>query len=54
MRDRIKRARGYVGDIRRVDYNKLMPLTFGVVVLFAGFTVWLLGADIVNPIRLNQ
>ena len=23
-------------------------------VLFVGFTVWLLGADIVNPIRISQ
>jgi membrane-associated protease RseP (regulator of RpoE activity) len=54
VRDKIKRARGYVGDVVRVDYNKLMPLTFGVVVLFAGFSLWLLGADIVNPIRITQ
>ncbi|MCW2499932.1 MAG: peptidase [Frankiales bacterium] len=53
-RDRIRRARGYVGEIQRVDYNKLMPVTMAVVVLFAGFTVWLLGADIVNPIRISQ
>ena len=54
VRDRIKRARGYVGEVLHVDYNKLMPLTFAVVVLFASFTVFILGADIVNPIRLNQ
>ena len=54
LRDRVRRARGYIGDIQRVDYNKLMPLTFAVVVLFAGFSVWLLGADIVNPIRITQ
>ncbi len=54
LRDRIKRARGYVGDIVRVDYNKLMPLTLAVVAVFVGFTVWVLGADIVNPIRINQ
>jgi membrane-associated protease RseP (regulator of RpoE activity) len=53
VRDRIKRARGYVGEVKRVDYNRLMPLTFAVVVLFASFTVFLLGADIVNPITLN-
>jgi membrane-associated protease RseP (regulator of RpoE activity) len=53
-RDRLRRARGYVGDIRRVDYNKLMPVTLAVVVLFAGFSLWLLGADIVNPIRITQ
>ena len=54
VRDRIKRARGYVGEVVRVDYNRLMPLTLAVVVLFATFTVFLLGADIVNPITLGQ
>ena len=53
-RDKIKRLRGYVGEIQRVDYNKLVPVTFAVVLLFAGFSIWLLGADIVNPIRINQ
>jgi membrane-associated protease RseP (regulator of RpoE activity) len=53
VRDRIKRARGYVGEVVRVDYNKLMPLTFAVVAVFIGFTVWVLGADIVNPIKLG-
>jgi membrane-associated protease RseP (regulator of RpoE activity) len=54
VRDRIRRARGYVGEIQRVDYNKLLPVTLAVVIFFAGFTVWLLGADIVNPVRLGQ
>jgi membrane-associated protease RseP (regulator of RpoE activity) len=54
VRDRFKRAKGYVGDVIRVDYNKLMPVTFAVVVLFAGFTLWILGADIVNPIKISQ
>jgi membrane-associated protease RseP (regulator of RpoE activity) len=54
VRDRIRRARGYVGEVKRVDYNRLMPLTFAVVLLFAGFTVFLLGADIVNPITLKN
>jgi membrane-associated protease RseP (regulator of RpoE activity) len=54
IRDRLKRARGYVGEVVRVDYNKLMPVTFAVVALFVGFTVWVLGADIVNPISINQ
>ncbi len=39
--------------LRRVDFTKLLPLTYAVVVFFAGFTVFLLGADIVNPIRLE-
>jgi hypothetical protein len=29
-------------------------VTFAVVALFVGFTVWVLGADIVNPISINQ
>ena len=53
-RDKIRRLRGYTGELTHVDLNKLMPLTLTVVALFVGFTVWLLGADIVNPIRLNQ
>ena len=54
VRDRLRRLRGYRGDLQRVDMNKLMPLTLAVVVLFATFTVYLLGADIVNPIRISQ
>ncbi|MCU1599989.1 MAG: putative zinc metalloprotease, partial [Frankiales bacterium] len=54
IRDRVKRARGYVGEVVRVDYNKLMPVTVAVVAVFVGFTVWVLGADIVNPIKLSQ
>ncbi len=46
--------RGYTGELLRVDLTKLLPLTYAVVLFFAGFTVWLLGADIVNPIRLPQ
>ena len=53
-RDRIKRMRGYVGPLQRVDLAKLMPITYAVVILFAGLTLALLGADIVNPIRLTQ
>ena len=52
-RDKLKRMRGYTGELVRVDLTKLLPLTYAVVVLFAGFTVWLLGADIVNPIRIS-
>jgi membrane-associated protease RseP (regulator of RpoE activity) len=53
VRDKLRRVRGYTGELQRVDYNRLMPVTFAVVVLFAGFTLFLLGADIVNPITLN-
>ena len=53
-RDKVKRLRGYSGELLRVDLNKLLPLTYAVVLFFAGFTLWLLGADIVNPIRITQ
>ncbi len=52
-RDKVKRVFGYSGELRRVDLNKLLPITYGVVLLFATFTVWLLGADLVNPIRIG-
>jgi membrane-associated protease RseP (regulator of RpoE activity) len=53
-RDKLKRMRGYSGELVRVDLTKLLPLTYGVVLFFAAFTIWLLGADIVNPVRLPQ
>lgn len=53
IRDRLRRLRGFTGEIKRVDMNNLLPVTFAVVVLFAGFTLFLLGADIVNPIKIN-
>jgi membrane-associated protease RseP (regulator of RpoE activity) len=53
-RDRIRRARGYVGELQRVDLTKLMPLTYAVVLAFVGLTLWILGADIVNPVKLPQ
>jgi membrane-associated protease RseP (regulator of RpoE activity) len=53
-RDRIRRARGYVGELQRVDLAKLMPITYAVVLLFVLSTLWLLGADIVNPVKLPQ
>ena len=52
-RHKVKRLRGYTGEVLRVDLTKLLPVTYAVVVFFAGFTVWLLGADIVNPIRIS-
>ena len=33
--------------------NKLLPLTYAVVIFFAVFTVFLMGADIVNPVKLG-
>lgn len=52
-RDRIRRLFGYAGELKRVDLNKLLPLTYAVVIFFAAFTVFLMGADIVNPIKLG-
>jgi membrane-associated protease RseP (regulator of RpoE activity) len=54
LRDRFRRMRGYVGELQRVDLTKLMPVTYVVVLLFVGATLWLLGADIVNPVKLPQ
>jgi membrane-associated protease RseP (regulator of RpoE activity) len=54
VRDRLRRMRGYVGELQRVDLTKLMPLTYAVVLAFIGLTVWIAGADIVNPVRLPQ
>jgi membrane-associated protease RseP (regulator of RpoE activity) len=53
-RDRIRRMRGYAGELQRVDLTKLMPLTYAVVLAFIGLTLWIAGADIVNPIKLPQ
>jgi len=35
-----------------VDYMKLMPLTYVVVLIFGGFTLLTVAADIVNPIKI--
>ncbi len=40
-------------DPGRVDYNKLMPVTYVVILLFGGLTLLTLTADIVNPISLR-
>ncbi len=37
----------------RVDYYKLMPLTYAVIVIFGGFSLLTILADIVNPIKLQ-
>jgi membrane-associated protease RseP (regulator of RpoE activity) len=41
-------------DPGRVDYNKLLPVTYVVILMFGGLTLLTLAADIVNPISLNQ
>ncbi len=40
-------------DPGRVDYNKLLPVTYVVLLLFGGITLLTLTADIVNPISLR-
>lgn len=39
-------------DPGRVDYYKMMPLTYVVIFVMAGFMLLTITADIVNPIRL--
>jgi len=46
-------ARRGLPDPGRVDYNKLLPVTYVVILLFGGLTLLTLTADIVNPITLQ-
>jgi membrane-associated protease RseP (regulator of RpoE activity) len=39
-------------DPGRVDYLKLMPITYAIIFIFGGFTLLTIAADIVNPITL--
>jgi membrane-associated protease RseP (regulator of RpoE activity) len=39
-------------DPGRVDYYKLMPVTYVVILIFGGFTLLTVAADIINPIKL--
>jgi membrane-associated protease RseP (regulator of RpoE activity) len=39
-------------DPGRVDYYKLMPLTYTVILIFGAFTLLTVTADIVNPISI--
>ena len=54
-----ERARSWVASRRglpdpgRVDYNRLLPVTYVVILLFGGLTLLTLTADIVNPITLQ-
>ena len=54
-----ERARSWLASRRgrpdpgRVDYNKLLPVTYVVILLFGGLTLLTLTADIVNPITLQ-
>ncbi|MEV6524214.1 site-2 protease family protein [Longispora sp. NPDC051575] len=40
-------------DPGRVDYAKLMPVTYVVIIVFGAFTLLTVGADIFNPITLK-
>jgi membrane-associated protease RseP (regulator of RpoE activity) len=40
-------------DPGRVDYLKLMPITYAFVILFGGLAVLTIAADIINPVTLN-
>ncbi|ABD12926.1 putative membrane-associated Zn-dependent protease [Frankia casuarinae] len=50
----LRRLRGYRGPVQKVDFAKLLPATYATVVVLLGFSLLVLSADIVNPIRLNQ
>jgi membrane-associated protease RseP (regulator of RpoE activity) len=39
-------------DPGRVDYYKLMPVTYAIIFIFGGFTLLTVAADIINPITL--
>jgi membrane-associated protease RseP (regulator of RpoE activity) len=39
-------------DPGRVDYNKLMPVTYAVILVFGGITLLTIATDILNPITL--
>ena len=51
IRDGFRRARG-LGPGEPVNYEKLMPLTIGMAGLLLVVGVFVMLADVVNPIRL--
>lgn len=51
IRNTFRQRRG-LPDGAPVDYMKLMPVTYVVIVVFIGFSLLTLTADIVNPIQL--
>lgn len=53
IRDMIRRARGMVAA-GPVNYLKLMPATYVVLVVVGGYMLLTVTADLVNPIRLFQ
>lgn len=52
-RNKIREARGKVAA-GPVNYLKLMPLTYVVIIVMVGFTLLTVTADVVNPITLFQ
>ncbi|MEV0456018.1 M50 family metallopeptidase [Catellatospora methionotrophica] len=46
-------ARLHKPDPGRVDYFKLMPLTYTVILIFGAFTLLTVTADLVNPISIK-
>lgn len=53
VRNAVRRAFGRPNG-PPVDYNRLMPITYAVVIVFIGVSLLTITADIVNPIRLPQ
>jgi membrane-associated protease RseP (regulator of RpoE activity) len=53
VRNAIRRATGRANG-PPVDYTRLMPLTYAIVLVFIGVSLLTLTADIINPIRLRQ
>lgn len=51
VRSRLATRRGRP-DPGRVDYTKLLPLTYFVILIFGGISLLTIAADIVNPINL--
>ncbi|MGH3798832.1 MAG: M50 family metallopeptidase [Pseudonocardiaceae bacterium] len=53
VRNAVRRAFGRPNG-PPVDYNRLMPLTYAVVIVFIGVSALTITADIINPIRLPR
>ena len=53
IRDMVRRARGLVAA-GPVNYLKLMPATYVVLIVVVGYMLLTVTADVVNPIRLFQ
>ncbi|HEY4007888.1 MAG TPA: site-2 protease family protein [Pseudonocardia sp.] len=53
VRDTVRRRMGKVA-MPPVDYTRLLPLTYVVILVFGAISLLTITADIVNPIRLPQ